>query len=41
MDVIVATDEGSNLLMPWRGAPGGIRTPDTRLRKPVLYPLSY
>jgi hypothetical protein len=20
------------------GAPGGIRTPDTRLRKPVLYP---
>ena len=23
------------------GAPGGIRTPDTWLRKPVLYPLSY
>ena len=30
---------------PWpatiRGAPGPIRTADTRFRKPVLYPLSY
>ena len=23
------------------GTPGGIRTPDTRFRRPVLYPLSY
>ena len=23
------------------GAPGGSRTPDTRFRKPLLYPLSY
>ena len=23
------------------GAPGGIRTPDTWFRRPVLYPLSY
>ena len=24
-----------------KNAPGGIRTPDQRLRKPVLYPLSH
>jgi hypothetical protein len=24
-----------------RGAPGGIRTPDTRFRRPMLCPLSY
>ena len=25
----------------WLGAPGRIRTCDTRFRKPMLYPLSY
>ncbi len=25
----------------WMSTPGGIRTPDTWFRRPVLYPLSY
>ena len=25
----------------WNGTPGGIRTPDPRFRRPMLYPLSY
>ena len=29
------------VMLPFNGTPGAIRTRDTRLRRPVLYPLSY
>lgn len=35
-----AFDDGIGLLytVVYKSAPGGIRTPDTRIRSPVLYP---
>ncbi len=43
MDRVVhsATDLGLSGLGPGLGAPGRIRTSDTRFRRAVLYPLSY
>jgi hypothetical protein len=39
LETFVATGDATDMISPWNiGAPGGIRTPDPRLRRPMLYP---